>query len=112
MQVILLGRKVILPFLWMLSQARGYAPYMGALQGLYIIFYRAGLWITREKLWISGENWGELVLFALWLPRPHPPHLGGDRARSPSELMVLWDGVKQRSLPGVIPRKPGDRIME
>jgi hypothetical protein len=67
---------MIYSFHWMQPWAGGYTPHIGCyadhVKGL---LYR-WLWITREKLWITVVNWGELVQFGLWMPGPIPPDVG------------------------------------
>jgi hypothetical protein len=91
--------------------SRGYTPYIGHTRIVKMTGRRARLWITREKLWIKGVYWGELVQISFFMYCPIPPYMGDALRRSPSEFLNLWDGEYWSTISEIIPGRPGDRIL-
>jgi hypothetical protein len=88
--------------------SRSYTPHIGCLWLYEKDCICVKLWITREKLWIKGLNWGEFVRFDLSALWRLPPHMGGSQPRSPTGLNPVWDGENLLFFAGILPQLPGD----
>ncbi len=85
------------------SRPIGYTPYMGICLAAKNLYGHAKLWITREKLWITVLNWGQLVQFGI--PGvPGFPHIWGVVNRDPPGVKFMSGmGKTGVSLPASFP---------
>ena len=52
-------------------------PHLGVFLAWKIFHTTPKLWITREKLWKTGLNWGKLIRFPFLCRCRLPPYMGG-----------------------------------